>query len=154
MHSSDQPCRQRRLGRIFDSAPSYFLTLCTETRLRVLDNPEVFGCAKAFVAESPERYGVYVHSFVLMPEHVHLIITIAPSSDTTLGQWIKAYKAMTARHRFRWQPGFFDHVLRSDESRSEKWEYIQMNPVRAGLAASPEDWPYAPRFSQFDGFEL
>ena len=42
-----------------------------------------------------------------------------------------------------WQAGFFDHVLRSSESYGEKWEYVRMNPVRAGLAARPEDWPYA-----------
>ena len=42
-----------------------------------------------------------------------------------------------------WQTGFFDHVLRSGESYGEKWEYVRMNPVRAGLAARPEDWPYA-----------
>jgi hypothetical protein len=42
----------------------------------------------------------------------------------------------------RWQEGFFDHVLRSAESYAQKWEYVRMNPVRAGLCASPEQWPY------------
>jgi hypothetical protein len=41
-----------------------------------------------------------------------------------------------------WQKGFFDHVLRSDESYSQKWEYVRENPVRAGLAKTLEDWPY------------
>jgi hypothetical protein len=41
-----------------------------------------------------------------------------------------------------WQEGFFDHVLRSSESYSEKWSYVRMNPVRAGLCAEPEQWPY------------
>jgi hypothetical protein len=39
--------------------------------------------------------------------------------------------------------GFFDHLLRSDESYAEKWNYVRENPVRAGLAQSGEDWPYA-----------
>jgi hypothetical protein len=36
-----------------------------------------------------------------------------------------------------------DHLLRSDESYAEKWNYVRENPVRAGLAQSAEDWPYA-----------
>ncbi|HEY2681003.1 MAG TPA: hypothetical protein VGI59_06740 [Candidatus Udaeobacter sp.] len=41
-----------------------------------------------------------------------------------------------------WQRGIFDHVLRSDESYAEKWNYVRANPVRAGLVNDP-DWPYA-----------
>jgi putative transposase len=150
----NQPRRQRRLDRIFDSAPAYFLTICTDGRARVLDNAETDSFVRGFVSESVERYGVYVDCYALMPDHVHLIVTIAPDSKTPLGLWVKAFKAMTARRRFKWQPGFFDHVLRSDESRSEKWEYIRMNPVRAGLVENPADWPYAQQFNPFDGTEL
>lgn len=42
-----------------------------------------------------------------------------------------------------WQDGFFDHVLRSSESYSEKWNYVRMNPVRAGLVNNAEDWPFS-----------
>ena len=42
-----------------------------------------------------------------------------------------------------WQPEFFDHLLRSRESRSEKWAYVRENPVRAGLVARAENWPFA-----------
>ena len=41
-----------------------------------------------------------------------------------------------------WQKGFFDHVMRSEESYSEKWLYVAENPVRKKLAARPEAWPY------------
>ena len=41
-----------------------------------------------------------------------------------------------------WQPEFFDHVLRSEESYAQKWEYVRQNPMRAGLAASANDWPF------------
>ena len=41
-----------------------------------------------------------------------------------------------------WQKGFFDHILRGEESYSTKWEYVRENPVRAGLVTCPEDWPY------------
>jgi hypothetical protein len=42
-----------------------------------------------------------------------------------------------------WQRDFFDHVLRSDESYSEKWNYVFDNPVRAGLVSSANEWRYA-----------
>jgi putative transposase len=42
-----------------------------------------------------------------------------------------------------WQPEFFDHVLRSQESQDAKWRYIAENPVRAGLVMQAEEWPYA-----------
>ena len=41
-----------------------------------------------------------------------------------------------------WQREFFDHVLRSNESYSEKWAYVELNPIRAGLVQLPADWPY------------
>jgi hypothetical protein len=42
----------------------------------------------------------------------------------------------------RWQKGFFDHVMRSEESYLEKWVYVAENPVRKKLAARQEDWPF------------
>jgi len=42
-----------------------------------------------------------------------------------------------------WQRGFFDHLLRNDESYGEKWNYVCQNPVRAGLVMNAADWPYS-----------
>ena len=42
-----------------------------------------------------------------------------------------------------WQRGFFDHVLRSEESYGQKWNYVRDNPIRAGLVANADGWPYA-----------
>ena len=43
---------------------------------------------------------------------------------------------------WRWQAGFHDHKFRTRESESRKWEYVCLNPVRAGLVVHPEEWPY------------
>ena len=40
------------------------------------------------------------------------------------------------------QEEFFDHVLRSSESYSQKWDYVKENPVRAGLVKSSDEWPW------------
>jgi putative transposase len=42
-----------------------------------------------------------------------------------------------------WQRGFFDHVMRSAESYSQKWDYVRENPVRAGLVRDADEWPYS-----------
>lgn len=41
-----------------------------------------------------------------------------------------------------WQKAFFDHLLRSSESYSEKWSYVRENPVGAALASKNEDWAF------------
>ena len=42
-----------------------------------------------------------------------------------------------------WQKEFFDHLLRSDESYSEKWNYVRNNPVRAELVSNANDWKFS-----------
>ena len=69
---------------------------------------------------------------------------ISPLSD-----WMKSLKNALSR-TFRcqsipaphWQKGFFDHVMRSEESYSEKWFYVAENPIRKKLVTRNEDWPY------------
>lgn len=41
-----------------------------------------------------------------------------------------------------WQKDFFDHVMRSEESYSEKWLYVAENPIRKNLVKRSEDWPF------------
>ncbi len=82
-----------------------------------------------------------------MPEHIHLFVR--GGSDFVLGHWVGSLKQALARAagspragRHIWQEGFFDHVLRSDESYAEKWNYVRRNAARTGLVARAEDWPY------------
>lgn len=46
------------------------------------------------------------------------------------------------KRAWRWQDGFHDHKFRTPESESRKWEYVCLNPVRAGLVKRPEEWPF------------
>jgi putative transposase len=79
-----------------------------------------------------------------MPDHVHLLAE-HDQDGATLGDWIKALKAFVGKREFKWQPGFFDHVVRTSRATEDKWEYVFQNPVRAGLAKRAEDWPFAGR---------
>jgi REP element-mobilizing transposase RayT len=46
------------------------------------------------------------------------------------------------KRAWRWQDGFHDHKFRTPESEARKWEYVCLNPVRAGLVKRPEEWPF------------
>jgi putative transposase len=83
-----------------------------------------------------------------MPDHIHLFVA-RPPSGSTLSQWMKALRSCLGKtllaqgqSKPHWQRNFFDHVIRSSESYSQKWEYVRMNPVRAELCKDPYDWPY------------
>ena len=89
-----------------------------------------------------------VGRYVIMPDHIHLFIKMPPTGHT-LAQWVQALRAVLGKELLRqgqrksyWQEGFFDHLLRSGESYAEKWDYVRQNPVRKGLAATPEAWHY------------
>jgi len=66
-----------------------------------------------------------------------------------LSEWMKSLKNLLSKTLRgmnvpapHWQKGFFDHVMRSEESYSEKWLYVAENPVRKKLTPRPGDWPY------------
>jgi len=46
------------------------------------------------------------------------------------------------KRAWRWQEGYHDHKFRTPESETRKWEYVCLNPVRAGLVKRPEEWPF------------
>jgi len=85
-----------------------------------------------------------------MPDHVHFFARAYPEAKPLAG-FMRDWKKWTSRRVSAsssagapiWQPEYFGHVLRSAESYAEKWQYVFANPVRAGLAMSAEDWPYA-----------
>jgi REP element-mobilizing transposase RayT len=139
--------RPPRLGRIFATGPLYFVTFCTHARQRFLANDEVHTAFVLFAKRAEETYNVAVGRYVIMPDHVHLFVR--GDYNFRLGPWIGALRQVLAKaatfSRAKgqiWEEGFFDHVLRSNESYSQKWNYVRENPVRAGLVKSAADWPY------------
>jgi putative transposase len=92
---------------------------------------------------------------IAMPDHLHLLT--APqdreASVSAYSKWFKRWfseaycrpsvpDGRSLAQTWRWQESCFDRLLRSDESLSDKWEYLRQNPVRAGLVSDPNDWPY------------
>jgi putative transposase len=75
-----------------------------------------------------------------MPDHIHLFVR--GSAEFKLGIWIRGLKRAISGTPWFWQPGFFDRVLRTDESYAEKRQYVRDNPVRAQFVSSVDEWPY------------
>jgi REP element-mobilizing transposase RayT len=92
---------------------------------------------------------------IAMRDHLHLLASPIADRDASVTAFTKWFKRWfnevywncrpsvsdgTGR-RWRWQEGCFDRLLRSDESLSEKWEYLRQKPLRAGLSQNRDDWP-------------
>jgi putative transposase len=98
-----------------------------------------------------------LHEFVLMPDHFHLILTPAPQASLEKAvQFVKGgfsyrVKKDLKRNLEVWQAGFTNHRIRDSEDYRQHCSYIRQNPVKAGLAASPERFPWS---SAFSGAEL
>jgi putative transposase len=139
--------RLHRLDRLYVENPVYFITFCTEGRKAILHHRQIHDAFVQFCNQALQR-DIFVGRYILMPDHVHLFIKLPPPAEN-LSSWIKSVKNYLSKTMKQsghvaphWQKGFFDHVLRSGESYSDKWLYMVENPVRAGLVTNWKDWPY------------
>ena len=148
----------RRLGRIWIPGAVYFMTVCTHGRKQILASPIAAGILLREWQAAKTRHGWLVGRYVVMPDHVHFFCAEqAEGAKRTLSQFMNKWKEWTSKGLIApttisapvWQRGFFDHLMRSDESYGEKWSYVRENPVRAGLASSWETWPWQ-GFVDFD----
>jgi REP element-mobilizing transposase RayT len=157
----------QRLDRVWIEFPVYFITACTFRRRPILARDATAGVRVDELRQARERHGWAIGSYVIMPDHVHFFC--APERDAKrLSDFMREWKSWTSR-RIRtvlprpataatkasaetslWQREFFDHVLRSQESYAEKWDYVRDNPVRAGLVTSSDHWPYFGRIESLE----
>ena len=99
-----------------------------------------------------KKYELQVFAYVLMPEHVHLLVSEPESKELAtamqaLKQSVSRRVALRAKEPF-WQPRYYDFNVRSQHKFIEKVRYIHRNPVERGLVNRPEDWPW----SSFDHY--
>jgi len=93
-------------------------------------------------------YGFYLCGYVVMPEHVHLLLSEPERAHLcTVIQMLKQNVARglpeIADGRSFWQARYYDFNVWSEEKRIEKLRYMHRNPVKRGLAERPEDWPWS-----------
>ena len=140
--------RPPRIDRLHPGVqPFYFVTFNTRARARLLADPGVHAAFRQFCLRAGD-HGAAVGRYVIMPNHIHVFVMM-PREGLRLEAWVKSLKSVLgkvlAEHgaaKPHWQEGFFDHLLRSGESYGEKWDYVRLNPVRAGLVSHADDWPF------------
>ena len=136
--------RPHRLELIYSSEPVYFVTFCTRNRQVIPDLKKAQTALEMYAERGLDKFSVALGRYIIMPDHIHLFV--CGDANFVLSRWVAGLKrviskALGIRGEF-WQPTFFDHILRSDESHAEKREYIRQNPVRAGLVKQSDDWRY------------
>ncbi len=151
--------KQIRLPDFDYSSPgAYFVTICTKDRRCMLSDISVGADALGGpcltlteTGQIVERYilstgniaGLSVDQYVIMPNHVHLLLRIGKTdaaseggppraSAPTLSDAVGALKRLVNREAGRniWQRGYYEHVIRNEHDYREIWEYIENNPAK------------------------
>jgi putative transposase len=150
----------RRLHRYYGAGYSHFITT-SYRRLPLLGSARNRDLFLRVLESVRRRYHFVVVGYVVMPEHVHLLIGEPQRGDPSLV--MKALKQGFARRLLKqpraernskqlslweapvdhgriWQPRFYDFVVFSEHKRVEKLRYMHRNPVKRGLVLEPEQW--------------
>lgn len=154
----------RRLRRYYGSGYAHFITTSCYQRRPWLGNPRSRDLFVSVLEQVRRRYGFVVIGYVVMPEHVHLLIGEPERADPSVvmqavkqgfargllrrlrrrsdsrqcGLW-----AMDASHGHVWQRRFYDFVVWSERKRTQKLLYMHHNPVKRSLVLEPEQWRWS-----------
>ena len=102
-----------------------------------------------YLAKSAKQYGAQVHAYVLMTNHVHLLITpihdySASRMMQSLGRsYVLAFNRVHERTGTLWEGRFRSFPVTTENYLFACYRYIELNPVRAGIAQSPEEYPWS-----------
>lgn len=134
---------------------TYFITSRTWESRKLFVKDEVFRIFLKALLGYRDKGIFQLHAFVLMPDHFHMLLT--PSDTTTLERAVQYIKGgsshaigETLRFQFPiWQPGFNDHRIRDARDYQTHVRYIGQNPIKRGLVARAEDYPWSSACGKF-----
>jgi len=141
---------RRNLPHIQAAEKPIYVTFCTKDRWEL---PE--SVRSKVLEHCLHDHGVkyWLHAVIVMPDHVHLILSpyrdsqgcvfgLAEITNGIKGASAHTINMVLGRRGTVWQDESFDRVLRTSESLTSKTDYILANPVRKGLVASSQQWPW------------
>jgi putative transposase len=153
------------LKRYYGRGHLHFLTFSCYRRLPLLGRARARTAFVKALAAIRERYGFLLVGYVVMPEHVHLLISEEPKCTPSLvlkvlkqrvsrdlrrqkrhvptGQMRLAFKEDEAELARFWQPRFYDFNVYSAKKIREKIAYMHTNPVKRGLVGTPGEWAWS-----------
>jgi REP-associated tyrosine transposase len=150
------------LKRYYGEGHLHFITFSCYRRQQFLTTARRRDCFLEVLEHTRQRYHFWVVGYVVMPEHVHLLISESKFADPStvvrvLKQRVARRLLCTRRKRAGqlelfgpprqfWQKRFYDFNVFTAKKRIEKLKYMHRNPVKRGLVPSPELW----RWSSFN----
>ncbi len=153
----------RKRVRRFEDGRARFVTFSTFDRLPLFQNDAIKDRFAESLAAARKRENFELYAWIVMPEHVHLLIrsTAQPLAPILAGlksgfakSVLTRWRALDApvlaritdrsgRPRFWQRGGGYDRNIRDDDEFHEKISYIHANPVRRGLVVSPTHWKWS-----------
>ncbi len=135
-----------RKGRVSEVGRAYLLTTVIDGRRPLFADFQLGRLLVAEMRNEHESRRVVSLAWVIMPDHMHWLLTL---EQGTLGQLMQRIKSRSAiaintrlgRTRRVWQKGFHDHALRAEEDLAATARYVVANPLRAGLVRHIGDYP-------------
>jgi REP element-mobilizing transposase RayT len=130
----------RAMDRLLDTA---------STGPLYLKIPSIAVLVEQAILDGEQRFGRYaLHAWVVMANHVHLLVT--PKFPST--KWLGPLKGFTAHEANKimgmqgqhfWQDESYDRLVRTETEFGRIKSYIERNPVSAGLVTASEEFPYS-----------
>ena len=155
----------RRLKRLYGFGHLHFITFSCYRRLPLLSSVPSRNFFVRVLRQVLNEYGFKLVGYVVMPEHVHLLISEpARGTPSTVLKMLKQRVSRRLRSRRRsapaaqqsflfaphldrlpqlWQTRFYDFSVWSRKKKIEKLAYMHANPVKRKLVQDPKDWPWS-----------
>ena len=137
-----------RLRHIHLNDHPYITTTVTCDRKPILRNSKAADIVLEAILFGRRQKWYYLLSFVIMPDHMHLIIIPKERNISECMKSIKGFSSRKINEGFSrrgsiWQRGFYDYILDSEEKVTSRIRYIEENPVRKGMVRYAEDYKYS-----------
>lgn len=132
------------LVRYQQAGDLHFVTFSCSGRRPFLATPTAKNIFEHSLERIRIRYRFIVLGYVVMPEHVHLLVS--EPQKTSLSKAMQALKLSVAVHRKErpfWQARYYDFNVFTDRKRVEKLKYMHRNPIARGLVEEPEQWAWS-----------
>ncbi len=145
------PPKNQRLDPVLYTHASriYFITIRVYQDRKPFVRGSLNRMAIDILREEERRQNCTVFTFCLMPDHIHFLISPCQDGISVLS-FTEQYKGKSTNRSWDlgwkgklWQPRYYDHIIRTEESLSEIAEYILDNPVRKDLVERAEDWQWS-----------
>jgi putative transposase len=142
----------RNLKRYQESGQTHFVTFSCCRRQARLRSPARCHLFVEKLEQTRTRFGLRVYGYVVMPEHVHLLLsepdrellaTALQSLKLAVSKNVPRPGAVSGEPARLWQSRYYDRNVRDHAEFVEKLRYIHRNPVKRGLVDRPEDWPWS-----------